>query len=98
MKQLLESQTQIEGVWHTIEESRCEACGLVMTYRLRWNGHETAPSFYATVISETDRATVWLGSDPDFARDCYRQIRDGFVTPCTLQDVVDDLTWEHAQR
>ena len=98
MKQLLESQTQVENAWHTVGESRIEQHGLVMTYRLRWNGRESAPSFYASVISESDRATVWLGSDPDFARECYRRIMDGFVTPCTLQDVVDDLTWEHRNR
>ena len=95
MKQLLESRAQLEDAWHVIEETARRGEGMTFTYCLRWNGRESAPSFYASVLSESDRATAWLGNDPDFAKDCYRRIRDGFVTPCTLQEIVDDLIWEH---
>ena len=36
-------------------------------------------------------AMAALGSDPAFAANCYRAMRDGGVTPCTLEEVAADL-------
>ena len=41
-----------------------------------------------------DSAMAQLGDDPNFAACSYRTIRDGGVTPCTLEDVVSDLRAE----
>ncbi len=48
--------------------------------------------FHVSVTCGKESASAALGKDPLFAADCYRKIRDGGVTPCTLEDIVCDLT------
>lgn len=47
--------------------------------------------FYVSVEYGKERAEAALGEDPAFAAVCYRAIRDGGVTPCTLCEIVADL-------
>lgn len=47
--------------------------------------------FYVSVEYRGEVAEALLGSDPSFAAHCYQIIRNGGVTPCTLEDIVADL-------
>ena len=66
--------------------------GLCLQYQLRQNIPET--TFLLSVRYKNDFAEIDLGDDLCFASDCYRLVRNGGVTPCTLADVVDDLRKE----
>lgn len=59
-------------------------------HELFWQETSTR-QFYVSVDYRGESATAALGEDPAFAADCYRAIRDGGVTPCTLCEIVADL-------
>ncbi len=59
-------------------------------HNLFWQEAETR-QFYISVELCGQTATAALGDDAAFASTCYRAIRDGGVTPCTLEEIVADL-------
>ncbi len=84
----------------TVRESENEKVLLVHDtvkvagYRPRYYLWRDAGNYRVEVQLGNEWAVEDLGEDPDFAMNCYRAIRGGGVMPCTLSDIVTDLTWE----
>ena len=64
--------------------------GMLLRYRLIDTG-EIAERFHVVAVNGRECAEFPVGDDICFASDCYRAVRDGSVTPCTLGDVIADL-------
>ena len=64
--------------------------GMCLRYQLVDTG-EIAERFHVIAVNGEERAEFPVGNDICFASDCYRAVRDGGVTPCTLGDVIADL-------
>lgn len=83
-----------EQAWQTAErvlaEGTAAAAGTVYRYRLTDRGEGEA-RFSLSVSGGGEQREEALGDDVCFAVDCYRAVRDGAVTPCTLADVTGDL-------
>ena len=65
--------------------------GMVLFYRLLANTKEQDEKFWIEVAKIPEVHLCGVGNDLLVALDCYRKIVDGAVTPCTLEEVVDDL-------
>ncbi|MBR3894496.1 MAG: hypothetical protein IKJ35_05050 [Clostridia bacterium] len=72
-------------------EERVARQGLRMTYRLLLCEPFQDGIYAISVFSDEDIRTAETGTDLLRATDFYRAVRDGFVTPCTLCDVLADL-------
>lgn len=94
MRQALQSQCEEESRAEELARETVEICALSLTYCLKWNGRGEAPAFYVSVTTLDDKATAWAGNDRALAERYYAVIKSGSVTPCTLQEVMDDLQWE----
>ena len=63
-----------------------------MFFRYRLIDAEGEPMrFRMSVTSGSECEEVSLGNDICFAADCYRSVRDGYVTPCTLCEMIEEL-------
>ena len=74
-----------------LSEQTIGTAELSLTYRLSVSDNPTHRTFYLTVISEDDSQTVALGNDLHCAVSLLETLQRGFVTPCSLTDVLDDL-------
>ena len=73
-----------------IEECGATLCGRPLCHRLLADGQ----GYSIEVRFGEERATVPAGADLLFAATAYTAIARGAVTPCTLADVMADLTKE----
>ncbi len=77
------------------EIALCESVAAVgkelVTYRLSVGVHTHARSFFVYVEMGGEDASVSLGDDLERAVVFYRQISDGLVTPCTLEEIFEDF-------
>ena len=64
--------------------------GMLLRYRLI-DAEDAAGRFRLSAAHGAECAEVSVGEDICFAADCYRSVRDGGVTPCTLGEVAADL-------
>ena len=64
--------------------------GMLLRYRLIDRMEENG-RFHVVAANGAECEEVSVGNDICFAADCYRAVRDGRVTPCTLDDVIRDL-------
>lgn len=72
--------------------SETVACdGMSVRYRLI-DAEGDSTRFRVSAASGSECAEAPVGNDVCFAADCFRSVRDGFVTPCTLGEVIEDLS------
>ena len=64
-----------------------------MRYRLI-DAEGEAARFRVVAANGAECEEIAVGNNICFAADCYRAVRDGKVTPCTLGEVVGDLLEE----
>lgn len=64
--------------------------GMLLRYRLI-DTEDAAGRFHLIAANGAEYAEISVGDDICFAADCYRSVRDGGVTPCTLDEIVADL-------
>jgi len=79
-----------------LAEERVARQGLRMTYRLSLR--EPNRIYSISVFSDGDGCTEEVGSDLFRATAFYRAVRDGFVTPCALSEVLADLRVEEGAK
>ena len=64
--------------------------GMLLRHRLI-DTDDAAGRFHLLAANGAECTEISVGDDIVFATDCYRSVRDGGVTPCTLEEVVEDL-------
>ena len=74
-----------------LAEKRAFRHGLQMTYRLSLILGANGRAYLLSVASDTDICTEAVGGDLMHAAALYQAVSEGFVTPCTLSDVLADL-------
>lgn len=65
--------------------------GLQMTYRLSLTVTADGREYLLSVSSGADSCTEAVGGDLLHAAALYQAVSEGFVTPCTLSDILADL-------
>ena len=67
--------------------------GMNLSYQLLVQTDPRMHRFYIRIQKSEEVETAELGTDLYRAVRCYRQIVDGTVTPCTLEEVLLDLRY-----
>ncbi|MBQ7347457.1 MAG: hypothetical protein IJW55_05820 [Clostridia bacterium] len=75
----------------TLAEETAFCAGLCVTYRLTSSTDPSDRTFYLSVLADKDACTASVGNDLMRATSIFRAVIQGFVTPCTLPDVLSDL-------
>ena len=90
-----ETSTEMQATEHTllICEERCFLSGIPYVYRLRAVGNELHSYFLISASAPGEEEQVSAGSDLLRAVSYFNRIVKNSVTPCTLEDVWDDLTY-----
>ena len=65
--------------------------GMQLTYQLSLLPHELQNQYYVAVLLAGERCEADAGCDLERAIWQYRRIREGCVTPCGLDDVMQEL-------
>ena len=81
----------------TLTEEAVTRHGLQMTYRLDLIDPRQAKILRISVSCDTEHCAVEVGRDPRRAVALYETVLRGFVTPCTLSDVICDLCCEELE-
>lgn len=69
--------------------------GMLLRYRLEKERESGSDSGFSVRVNlGNEECVASLGSNLSFALDCYRMLVCGRVTPCTLNDVVEDWNYE----
>lgn len=91
MKRNLQSHRTLS--WHikVLAEAQITLLPLSLVYRLEWGRRDGENGFWVAVETADDMARAWLGDDVTYAVSCYEQIKRGGVTPCALQEIVEEL-------
>ena len=76
-----------------LADDTATAGGMTLRYQLTDGGRDGS-RFHIRAEHGNHFADVGVGSDLVFAVDCYRAVREGRVTPCTLEDVISDLRFQ----
>ncbi len=82
-------------VCQTLKSDTATCEGLTVHYRLcvfRFS----APQYYVDVVLKEERAAAYLGTDEEASRSLYEALVRGFVTPCTLQAIIEDSFSQNA--
>lgn len=88
MKRNLHSPCDTNRRYEILAEVHAEIAALRLSYRLEW---DREGGFWISVETPDDAARAWVGEDVAYAVRCYERIRGGYVTPCTLEEIVEDL-------
>lgn len=91
MKRNLQSRRTPSCRTKVLAEAQITLLPLSLVYRLEWGRRDGESGFWVTVETASDMARAWLGDDVTYAVSCYEQIKRGCVTPCTLQEIVEEL-------
>lgn len=67
--------------------------GMLLKYSLGVHCRADGRSFEILVVNGDERCSCQVGEDLLFATDCYRSLLWGRVTPCSAQDVIEDLSY-----
>lgn len=92
MKHHLHSQRILASHPKVLAETSLGLLSLNITYRLEWGRENGENGFWISVETADDAARVRVGDDVTHAVSCYEQIKKGGVTPCTLREVLEDLS------
>ena len=65
-----------------------------LSYRLLRTKRCSTPEYYISVRLEQEQKLAYVGTDHALALSLYDMIVQGEVTPCTLQDIVEDALFE----
>ncbi len=85
----MSASTSKESIILAEESITCQ--GLQLTYRLLLHEPHRARIYCISVFSDEEECTEAVGGDLLRATAFYRTVCEGFVTPCTLSDVLCDL-------
>lgn len=65
-----------------------------LSYRLLKTNRCSTPEYYISVRLEQEHELAYVGTDHTLVLSLYDMIVQGKVTPCTLQDIVEDFLFE----
>lgn len=92
MKRKLHSQRIPASHPKILAETTLGLLSLTVTYRLEWGRENGECGFWISVKTADDAARVRVGDDVTYAVFCYEQIKRGGVTPCTLEEILEELS------
>ena len=80
----------------TLTEDFVRFGGMYLHYSLSVRRAEPSNRFAIAVEKDAEHTSVDAGEELEFALECYRRIVAGIVTPCTLEEVMEDF--EYSRR
>ena len=92
MKRKIHSQRTAISHPKVLAQTSIGVCSMEVTYRLEWGREQGENGFWIVVETADDRAMARVGDDVCHAVFCYEQIKKGGVTPCTLQEILEELS------
>lgn len=97
----MKAQNDGRALWNTektetggypLMEESVSYGGMLLGYGLYLRTGKPVGEYAIRVTLKDQSDEITAGGDLAFAMDCYRSIVRGSVTPCTLADVMEDLT------